>query len=451
MRKFFVLAISAGLLLGIVFSSPAAVQHVRIGGELRTRAFLGRYLRDLGVDDFGEDGVQEFFIRQRSRLTTEVDLTDMVMGVATIEAEGVWGRAVGQDEAEWDVNLAEAYIQLSEIFYSPVTLKVGRQYLHYGRGFLISSREFEYNFDAVRTVFDFYPWTVDLIYSRLDETNFFAYDPTEDRVTTGSRKAFDDRDLFGVNLNYSSDFWTMEGYVFGIRDAAAEEFNRAKDAPVTVGVRGDASPVQALDIWGEVSYQLGRYEPLFQVVDDEGFVVDVRGESQKIRALAFDVGAVYIFDTAWEPALAFSYVFASGDKEDSDKREGFNPLWNYNYYGYAYSPRLSNIGIANVQLSFIPSPATLLILDFFYYQQDRAIAMRMGDWRQDNGGVMAMTNGIDKNLGMELDVIFEYNYSEDLSARLIGAWFTPGDAYETALNPDPKDAVEGRIELRLTF
>lgn len=442
MRKFFVPAIFAGLLLGIVTSSRAAVQHVRIGGELRTRAYLTRYIRDLGYDPDYDDGFQEFFIRQRSRLTTEVDLTDMVMGVATIEADGIWGRNFEQPDREWDVNLAEAYIQLSEIFYSPVTLKIGRQYLHYGRGFLISSREFEYNFDAVRTVFDFYPWTIDLLYSRLEET-----DPD-------FPKAFNDQDLFGVNLNYSSDFWTMEGYVFGIRDAAAEEFNRPKDAPVTVGIRGDASPVQALDIWGEASYQLGRYEPLDEVWigEGEGAYWDwVRGESQKIRALAFDVGAVYIFDTAWEPALAFSYIFASGDKEDSDKREGFNPLWNYNYYGYAYSPRLSNIGIANAQLSFIPSPATLLILDFFYYQQDRAIAMRMGDPRKDNGGVMAMTNGIDKNLGMELDVIFEYNYSEDLSARLIGAWFTPGDAYETALNPDPKDAVEGRIELRLTF
>lgn len=421
MRKLFITVLACSLVLGVALSASAAVQHVRVGGELRTRAYLTRYLRGLGLED-----EQEFYFMQRSRLTTEVDLTDMVMGVATVEADGMWGRNIAQPDGEWNVNLAEAYIQLSEIFYSPVTIKLGRQYMHYGRGFLISSREFAYNFDAVRTIWDFYPWTVDLFFSRLVET-----DPI-------SSKAFNDRDLFGVNLNYSSDFWTLEGYVFGIRDAAAEDFGMDKDGPVTVGIRGDASPVMALDLWGEVSYQLGRYEPL-------------GGESQKIRALGFDIGAVYIFDVAWEPALALSYVFASGDDPGSDKREGFNPLYNYNYYGYAFSPRLSNIGIFNAQVSFIPSPATLLILDFFYYQQDRALAMAMGDPNQDNGGVMAPTSGNDRNLGMELDLIFEYNYSEDLSTRLVGAWFTPGKAYETALNPDPKDAVEGRLEFRLTF
>ena len=419
MRRFLALFLVVGFMLGVAFSARAAVQHVRIGGELRTRVYLTRYLQDLGKTD-----EESFYFMQRSRLTTEVDLTEMVMGVATVEAKGIWG---SQDQdREWNVDLAEAYIQLSEIFYSPITLKLGRQYLHYGRGFLISSREWEYNFDAIRTIFDLYPWTVDLFFSRLVET-----DPD-------SLKASDDRDLFGVNLNYSSEFWTLEGYVFGIRDAAAFTSGTDKDAPVTIGFRGDASPVQALDVWGEVSYQMGNYEPL-------------GGESEDIRALAFDVGGVYIFDVSWEPALALSYIFASGDKPDTDKREGFNSLFNYNYYGYAFSPRLSNIGIVNAQLSFIPSPSTLLIFDLFLYQQDQKTAMVMGDPNKDNGGVMAMTTGEDKDLGMEMDAIFEYNYSEDLSTRLVGAWFKPGDAYLTALNPDPKDAVEARLEFKLTF
>jgi len=38
----------------------------------------------------------------------------------------------------------------------PATLKLGRQYLQYGRGLILSSVEQEYNYDAARLVLDYY-------------------------------------------------------------------------------------------------------------------------------------------------------------------------------------------------------------------------------------------------------------------------------------------------------
>ncbi len=439
MKKVLAVLLAAAMIASAASSAYAAVQNVRLGGDIRTRAYYNRNL--FSVDDTEKH--EDFYIRQRSRLSVEADLTDNVWAVATVEADGLWGREVVDEEGnwraenEWDVNVAEAYLQLSEIYYTPWTTRVGRQYLNYGRGFLISSREWEYKFDAWRNILDFYPWTIDIFYSRLAESNLPG--------GRGSDSASDSEDLFGANMNFMADYWTMEGYVFAKRDAldVVDDYGYTKNAPVAVGLRFDASPVEAFDIWGEFAYQFGNYRQVGMTSDES------------IRAFGFDLGAVYVFDVTWEPAIALAYTFASGDRGNdptNPSEKMFDPMFNYNYYGYAFSPRLSNIGIFNAQLSVLPSDAWTLVLDFYYYAQHQSRSMVMGNPDMDNGGVSAMTNGNDKDLGMELDVILEYDYTEDVSAQLVGAWFKPGKAYEVPGNRNsPDDVFELRAELRISF
>ena len=452
MRKATAVLLAVGMLLAISTSVMAEVQNVRLGGDIRTRMYYTKGLYSVDVDEKKDD----FFFRQRTRVSAEADLTDNVWVVSTVEADGVWGQQVVEVKTEevevngetvevttnrkvnndWDVNIAEAYIQLSEIAYSPWTTKIGRQYLNYGRGFLISSREWEYKFDCFRNILDFYPWTIDLFYSRLVES---------DQAVTGGGldKAADDEDLWGLNMNYQADLWSMEGYVFGKRDQFGPEYGDLKQAPIAVGIRFDASPVEAFDIWGEFAYEFGKYQTLG--MDDQ----------ETIRAFGFDLGMVYVFDVTWEPAVALSYAYGSGDKGDdavNPDKKTFDPLFNYNYYGYAYSPRLSNIGILNLQASILPSEATTFVLDFYYYSQAKDRAMVMGNPDMDNGGVSAMTSGEDKNLGMELDAIFEYDYTEDVSTQFVFAWFKPGKAYDLPTNnEDPDDVFEFRAEILVSF
>lgn len=440
MKRMTSVLLAAAMFVAVASTAMAAVQNVRLGGDIRARAYYTKNIYSVGQ----ETDFDDFYFRQRTRVSAEADLTDNVWAVATVEADGLWGKQVVDRETgntvdnEWDVNIAEAYIQLSEIFYSPWTTKIGRQYLNYGRGFLISSREWEYKFDTWRNILDFYPWTIDLFYSRLAESDSIG--------GRGAEKAGDDRDLFGLNLNFQADYWTMEGYVFGVRDSFNEDYgdeDTLKKAPVSVGVRFDASPVEAFDVWGECALQFGNYQ-------DRGMV-----EDESIRAFGFDVGAVYVFDVTWEPAIALSYTFGSGDKgddPDNPSKKMFDPMFNYNYYGYAYSPKVSNIGILNAQLSVIPSDDWTLVLDFYYYSQASKRAMAMGNPDMDNGGVSAVTNGADKSLGMELDLVLEYDYTEDVSTQLVGAWFKPGDAYEVPANDNsPDDVFELRAEMRISF
>lgn len=408
------LIILLALVMAVAFATGACaeVQNVKVGGDIRIRANwsenVGNLDSDIDVDEVG-------FIQQRTRVIVEADLTDNVAVAAVIEAEGYWGdvynvAGLGVDiRREWDAGFSEAWVQLSELYYTPLTVKLGRQYLHYGTGFIISSAEYENNFDAVRSILDFNPWTIELVYAKTAETLVES----------------DDIDLYGGNIKYQADTWTIEGYVWGQTDKAST----LDIEPIVFGLRGDVTPLENLDIWGEISYETG------DIMD------------QDLSALAADLGLTYTFaDITWRPTVGLAYTYGEGDS--TDLGDNFFEFFEYDYYGYCYSPKVSNIHIINANVMIEPIEKLALILDYYHYIQDEDIAMVMGDLSQDNGGVAATTNGTDSTLGDELDVIAEYDYTEDVSTQLYLAWFFPGDAYSS---PADDDAYEIRGEIVVSF
>ena len=441
MRKFVAL-FALALVIAFATGAYAEVQNVKVGGDIRIRA---NYSENIVSLDDSTDSDEYGFIEQRTRVIVEADLTDNVAVCAVVEAQGNWGdeynyAGLGLDiRKEWDAGFSEAWVQLSELYYSPLTLKLGRQYLHYGTGFIISSAEYENNFDAVRAILNFDPWTIDVVYSKLAETT----------------SADTDVDLWGGNIRYTADTWALEGYVWGAVDdgltlitAVSTTYPVVADAdgnlaatpvttiatlkpeiePVVFGIRGDITPIENMDLWGELAYETGE-------------LLDV-----DLGAFAADLGGTYCFaDVAWRPTIGLAYTFAQGDKKRGDC---FYEFFEYDYYGYCYSPLTTNIHIINANLMVEPVEKLALILDYYHYLQDSKLAMSMGDPYQDNGGVAAVTNGTDKALGNEVDVIAEYDYTEDVSTQLYLAWFWPGDAYSA---PADDDAYEIRGEIIVSF
>ena len=90
MRKMTAVLLAAGMLLAISTSVMAEVQNVRLGGDIRTRMYYTKGLYSVDVDEKKDD----FFFRQRTRVSAEADLTDNVWVVSTVEADGVWGQQV---------------------------------------------------------------------------------------------------------------------------------------------------------------------------------------------------------------------------------------------------------------------------------------------------------------------------------------------------------------------
>ena len=149
MRKLTIL-FALALVVAFATSAVAEVQNVKVGGDIRIRPLYENNLATLNSsvdsDEFGA-------IEQRTRVIVEADLTDNVAVSAVIEAESNWGypenvfsAVPGVDiRKEWNAGFSEAWVQLSELYYTPLTVKLGRQYLHYGTGFVVSSAEYENN------------------------------------------------------------------------------------------------------------------------------------------------------------------------------------------------------------------------------------------------------------------------------------------------------------------
>lgn len=435
--------------LFLVFSvyASAEVQNVKVSGELRNRGLYSSNIIDLADDVLPADDEIGYFA-QRARINVEADLTDNVLVGLELEASGIAGDksivrngdpavpaqvnttdvagSFGTDELStasgrrqkdgYEVRLTQAYIQASELYYTPLTAKVGRQYLNFGKGFLISDNEYEINFDAIRATMDFYPIIVDAVYARLVERSSQAIVPVD----------ADDASLYVLNAHYAADRWNAEAYIIGLVDVDTHY------QPVTVGLRGDLWPLEALQIWAEAAYQLNEY-----------------AKNQDLKAWAGTLGASYTFEFTWHPTIALSGVIASGDEDvttPADDYEGFQELFEYNYYGYAYSPRLENIYFINARFSILPMENLSLAIDYYHYWQTEEALQSMGDPFQDNGGVSTLTNGLDDSLGDEFDIIAEYDYTEDVSTQLYAAWFLPGSAY----TPDDI-AFEIRGEIIVNF
>lgn len=410
-----------GIIAVLIAAAPtvAEVQNVKVSGELRTRGTWAN-TPDLGLstEDAGA-------FEQRALVAIEADLTDHVLTVVEFRAQGVLGakevapgsvsgNIAGTQEDGFDVQVVQAYVQSSEVFYSPLTVKVGRQYLNYGTGFLISDAEKEINFDVVRSIWDFYPVIVDAVWGKLQDRS------TDFLTPTGA----DDAQFYLVNAHYAADIWNVEAYLIGINDSGSGS------QPVTIGFRGDVTPVDGLDVWGEFDFQLNEYS-----------------DTRDLSAFALNAGGSYAVNGGWNPVIEVEGVYATGaDGSGTGDYEGFQELFEYNYWGYVFSPKIENIAFINAAISVTPAENLTLTVDYYHYWQVEETAFSHGDVNQDNGGVANVTNGLDNNLGDEIDVIVDYDYTEDVSTQLYAAWFLPGDAFS-----DDDTAFEIRGEILVSF
>ena len=394
--------------------------NLYIGAELRTRAFWMENLSDLedsGTTEEADDGTtravdDDFgYIEQRVRLTAEAEFQDGVFVRLTVEGLGNWGA----DDDSWDVGVAEALLHLSNIRGSAWSADLGRQYLHFGRGLLISKNELEIEHDAILIVGEYLPWTISLA----------AIKTVEDRA--------DDLNMYLLDVDWGPAESAFSGGAYVILlDDSREGTDRE---PLVIGVRGGYDPDNGLALWGEFVYETGDQAELDK------------------KAWALDLGATYMIDTSWSPTLKVNYVYATGDEdaEDGDD-EAFDPLFNYTRYGEAFSPDLRNIQIINAGVAIRPSDVTTVTLDWFYYTQNEAAAMTMANgwpWtpRFTDAGVTAMTTGADDELGYELDLGVTHDYTEEVTASMIVALFVPGDAY----GADADDALEIKGTILVSF
>ncbi|MBF0252392.1 MAG: alginate export family protein [Candidatus Omnitrophica bacterium] len=451
------------LVLAIAFAlgtaAYAETQSVKVSGAITERT-IARQNYDLSTGDYNGKGTGQTattdwdtHLMSQAEVQIDADLTDNVAGVIRLVNQRVWGNnaynstgdlelngVAPTTQGQFDVIVDLAYIELKEFLYSPLTLKIGRQDITFGNGFIIGAAPQdptaalfapEYSaitsYDAIRATLDYDPWTIDALYAKIDEN---------------MRRADDDVNLWGINVGYVFDDYNaeMEGYWFYNNDRRSGATNAGTNKYIndthTLGLRGSFDPIEDWTVGLEGAYQLGEYlnntTPTTQstVRDRSAWAIDAMLEIRTFQD-----------DYAWRPVVGVEYIYYSGQKDVLDETNGttgdFNG-WNRMYrgkfdtairefQGNTYTTQYANdtAGDTNQHQVLLrgtvePTDSLTLNATYAHFWMAEKPTSRAGN----------------KNIGDEVNLQAIWDYTEDVSFGLLSAWFFPGSTY-----PDNQDAI----------
>jgi hypothetical protein len=168
----------------------------------------------------------------------------------------------------------------------------------------------------------------------------------------------------------------------------------------------------------------GIVEPAMQPM------VAATGDNERLNAWAGYAEAEYTFDNVYAPYLGLGYIYMSGDDDDSDPIEQFNPLFEDETYGeiaevvyglWFGGTTMSNVNIWKLSAGVNPTENTALGFTYYSFTANQSMFSPFAPFDLDDQDLF---------LGTEYDVNFTYNYSEDVTFGLMYNLFNPGSFFE---------------------
>jgi len=426
--------LAVALLVCMSGSVFAELQNVEIGGSLRIRGnyfnmdysrVKGGYYYDASynVETFGKHA----FVEQRTRLNIKADFTQDVSAFVEFDYYNWWGDdfrsnyLTGSDyrSGQNEVGLYQAYIEAQNMWGTPLSMRVGRQELAFGNQFLVGVNDVSHaftglSFDGVRLTYATDVVTIDAVAAKLSES---MGDLMEDDV-----------DFYALYGSYTGiEDVTLDAYWMFVRDDAGyvERFIDIDGADLhTIGLRG-SGVIGGFDFELEAAYQFGDVDGVASACP-LGF-----GEADvDFGTLGLNAEVGYTFDAAWQPRLfARMAYFGGGDPDEScwsnDATLPFNRLFsNIKYSEFLdnytlFRSALTNVFFYGIGVQALVTESLEMTLTGSYYQAD-----------EENNDYWYMDP--DKNLGWEVALYADYNYSEDLVIRAGYAHFFGQEGLETA-------------------
>ena len=412
--KLFVIAM---LVMSMGTVAFAELQNVEVDGSIRIRGNL--YLLDDGDDDIS-------FIEQRTRLGVTADFTDDVSARIEVDSWDIWGEdfrsnyLTGIDRRQArgdDVEIYESYINVQDMWGHPISLRVGRQELSLGNEMFVGVNDTSQlftglSFDAIVLTYANDVLSIQGIMAKLADTfgDFFE----------------DDVNMYSIYGSYTGiEDHVIEAYWIWLED---DEATIGNDIDIhTIGLRG-AGVVNAFDYEAEIAYQFGD-------IDDVDWILwwdtDVDYDE-----LAVNLELGYTFDADIAPRLFAKFAYYGGgdlsDRDhdglfwwwgDQDIDMPFNRVFsNIEYSEFLDETELSNLFYYALGLEVTPteSLALALVIAYFEVDQERTehVPCPFYDWEADD------------ELGWEIGLYADYNYSEDLVIRAGWAHFFGDDGLE---------------------
>jgi len=509
MSKRLILVLALAFVLGVSFAAYAEVQNVKVSGDLTVEGVARDNFDLVKTPVMGATGIQNPTYDDKNRdilsiirVRVDADLTDNVMTTVRLLNERNWNgesqtpgqanRNIGLNTAtttnEDRIDIDLAYVTLKEFLYSPLSLTVGRQELHFGNELIVGDPDTNiYSaltqlsegdlstrkaFDAVRATLDYNPLVVDAIYAK---------------IQGGLANQHDDVTLTGVNANYAlNKNTTLEGFFFSkvTGTDAAEVYHvdtnnntsftgntvsplkMHADQVHTIGARVVDKTVKNLSVDAQVAYQFGTYNPKFDPNARYLTAANSR-DTAKRSAWAAQAMATYDFKdvpvlsrymSKYAPSLSATYTFLSGADRNriSDKAyKGWDPMFENQTIGHIMNAIFANTNMRRGSLSAKAKVTDDITANLAYagawfskHYPDGTKAILSGV-----AGSSAATSGRQFVLakagyiGQELDATLTYDYTEDVQFSLLGGVFMPGKNIHGNLADNNNNNIASATEL----
>ncbi len=424
----------------------AAVQNVKVSGDITSTLILDKNVTATGADLKGSD------ILTQTELNVEADLTDNVSTKIGLINERVWGNTaatvggntnVNDPAASTSVDLETAYVTLKEFLYSPLTLTVGRQPLVYGNSLIVGSNSFasnlpsayngfskKGNFDAIKAVLSYNPLTIDLFASRIGNK----------ATAVAAHGSNDNINLYGINANYKLGdkmSTVVEGYLFAKMDDTTMSTGVGVTNPIksqdtyVPGLRVSTNPIEGLNVQLEGAYQAGHVKI---------------GTTQMTRdAFAFQGGVNYALPVLkdMKPVLSANYKYLSGNRQTGDTVQKTGKNWDAMFENQDNGRIFDTLGLANSNVQLVKLSGEMTPI------KDVTAALSWyGVWKAAKGQYVTNSSNASMYEGSEVDGDLTYAYTEDVKLGLSAGMFMTG---KTSLASADKNATQILTSVSVAF
>lgn len=451
------------LILALVFvaaftvAAYAEVQNVKVSGDLTAYGIA----RNLTLKDTKAAGNSwDKDLASIARLRVDADLTDNVIATVRLLNERYWGTESDDhtnpgDGENSNVDIDLAYATMKEFLYSPMTLTIGRQELHFGNEMIIGDpdtnnavdpaspfygattlhRDADLSarkaFDAIRLTLNYDPLVIDGVFAKVKEQETNLQNDTT---------------LCGVNANYAiNKDTTVEAYFFS-KDIGQKTteitsiYNKNKyDRVHVLGARLATQLIDKLTYQLEAAYQLGKkYNgATLSNPDRRGYAIET--------ALSYNMANV-----KYTPLVSVVYALLSGEKGNSDKQSrAWDPMYENQTFGSIANALFnqSNAHIAGLTGAIKPVEDVTLKGEYYAFWWDKKYGENqvIPTVRNPSATLVMRHN---KFAGQEVDVTATYDYTEDVQFSLLGGVFIPGNSFNQN-NDNPASELIG--SMKVTF
>lgn len=381
---------------------PAAAD-VTLSGEYRLR---GEYRNNAADYDDNTSDARGFW-GQRIRLTANASVNDNASVKLTLQDSRELGESDSliSDTTE-SPDFHEAYLNVSNVFDTPVSLRLGRQELNYGDQRLVGSfgwSNYGRAFDGFKAVYSNDAVSVDAFYMIVSEDTTVTTNSSTGATTLGANA--NDTYFRGIyaTIKQAIPNNTLDVYLLNQhQNAATVATNRH-----TIGARLKGA-VAGVNYTLELPYQTG--ETGASDIEAWAFAAKV-GYAIPGAPMGLKVGAEYNLGTG-------------DDTATTTEDEGFNNIYptNHGHFGIGdVVNSWNNINAWSINASADVNEKLNVYLAYWNYKTDQ----------KNTAG--------ESDSGTEIDLVAQYKYASNLSLEAGAARFTPGKVLAPTTPDDAQD------------